>query len=193
MTDLQIAETPSLNLDPLTGATGAHPVGTGVGAIGGMSAGVAVGAAVGGPLGSAVGGIVGSVAGALAGKGVGEAVNPTAGPIEPAVVAPGNSSLPVDPVAEDLYWQRAFITEPYYDDTLSYDDYGPAYRIGIAHRLGDAGARDWDDSETQLASLWQRHKGLSRLQWKEAREAIHAAWLRVDHALSTKDPYFGNA
>ncbi|MGZ8901027.1 MAG: glycine zipper family protein, partial [Limisphaerales bacterium] len=39
------------NRDPITGAPGAHPVGTGVGATGGGAAGAAIGAAVGGPVG----------------------------------------------------------------------------------------------------------------------------------------------
>ena len=72
----------SMNIDPITGAAGAHPVGTGVGAMGGAAAGAAVGA-VGGPVGAVVGGVVGAVAGGLGGKAVAESVNPTA---EEAVV-----------------------------------------------------------------------------------------------------------
>src|SRR5258705_8003526 len=64
------------NPDPITGAPGAHPIGTGVGAAGAGAAGAAIGA-VAGPVGAAVGAVVGAVAGGLAGKGVAEAVNPT--------------------------------------------------------------------------------------------------------------------
>jgi phage tail tape-measure protein len=67
---------PGMNPDPLTGAPGAHPVGTGLGAVGGAAAGASIGAAV-GPVGAAVGTVVGAVAGALAGRGAAEAVNPT--------------------------------------------------------------------------------------------------------------------
>src|SRR5206468_7106097 len=58
----------SANRDPLTGAPGAHPIGTAAGAVAG---GVATGAAVGsvaGPVGTAVGAAVGAVVGGLAGK-----------------------------------------------------------------------------------------------------------------------------
>src|SRR5688572_33295838 len=64
------------NRDPLTGAPGSHPVGTGIGAATGGIAGAAIGAA-GGPVGAGIGAVAGAVAGGLAGKGVGEAVNPT--------------------------------------------------------------------------------------------------------------------
>ena len=67
---------PGVNPDPLTGAPGAHPVGTGLGAVSGAAAGASIGAAA-GPVGAAVGTVVGALAGALAGKGAAEAVHPT--------------------------------------------------------------------------------------------------------------------
>jgi len=76
-TDRDLLGSGSPNRDPLSGELGAHPVGTGVGAVAG---GVATGAAVGtvaGPIGTAVGAAVGAVAGGLAGKGVAEEVDPT--------------------------------------------------------------------------------------------------------------------
>jgi uncharacterized protein (TIGR02271 family) len=69
-------ETNDANRDPLSGAPGAHPVGTGVGAAGGAGAGAAIGA-MGGPIGSGVGAAIGGLVGGLAGKGAGEAMNPT--------------------------------------------------------------------------------------------------------------------
>ena len=64
------------NADPLTGEHGAHPVGTGVGAVSAGAAGMAIGS-VGGPIGAIIGGIAGAVVGGLAGKGLAESVNPT--------------------------------------------------------------------------------------------------------------------
>src|SRR5881394_2140943 len=56
------------NRDPLTGAPGAHPVGTATGAVaGGIAAGAAAGT-VAGPVGTAIGAAVGAVVGGLAGK-----------------------------------------------------------------------------------------------------------------------------
>jgi len=141
-----------MNRDPITGAPGAHPVGTGVGAAGGAAAGAAIGAA-GGPVGAAVGGVVGAVVGGLAGKGVGEAVNPT---------------------AEDTYWREAYLNEPYYNSKYGYDDYAPAYRVGYSYT-----GRTWDDAEDKLRSEWERAKGASRLEWEEAKSAARAGWHRV--------------
>jgi hypothetical protein len=58
-------KTPDANRDPITGAPGSHPIGTGIGA------------AAGGPVGTLVGAAVGAISGGLAGKGVGEMVDPT--------------------------------------------------------------------------------------------------------------------
>ena len=65
------------NKDPLTGAPGSHPIGTGIGSAGAAAAGAAVGGAVAGPAGILVGGTIGAVAGAVAGHAVGETTNPT--------------------------------------------------------------------------------------------------------------------
>jgi phage tail tape-measure protein len=70
---------PERNPDPLTGAAGSHPIGTGVGAGGGALAGAVIGTAVAGPVGTAIGGVVGAVVGGFAGKEIAEATNPTLG------------------------------------------------------------------------------------------------------------------
>src|SRR5688572_14728312 len=108
---------PDRNPDPITGAPGSHPIGTGVGAAGGGAAGAAIGAAVSGPafpVGAAVGAVVGAIAGGLAGKGAAEAVNPT---------------------AEDEYWRTNYASRPYFESSYTYDeDYRPAYEYGWTAR-----------------------------------------------------------
>jgi len=106
------------------------------------------------PVGTEVGGMAGAIIDAVAGRGVGEAVDPT---------------------AEDAYWQRAFITEPYFNPDYSYDDYGPAYRMGYMSRSTYAD-RSWDEIEPTLKTEWERTKGVSRLTWEEARDAGQSAW-----------------
>lgn len=78
------------NRDPITGAPGSHPVGTGVGAVAGGAAGAAAGAATGaavgtagaGPIGTGIGAAVGAVVGGMAGHGTAEGLNPTNDPGE---------------------------------------------------------------------------------------------------------------
>jgi phage tail tape-measure protein len=66
------------NLDPITGAPGAHPVGVGLGAAaGGIAAGAAAGTVAAGPVGTVVGAAVGAIAGGLGGKAVAEHFDPT--------------------------------------------------------------------------------------------------------------------
>ena len=64
------------NRDPISGAPGAHPIGTGAGAAAGGAAGAAIGAAA-GPAGAVVGAAAGAIIGGLGGKGAAEKANPT--------------------------------------------------------------------------------------------------------------------
>ena len=145
------------NRDPLTGTPGAHPVGTGLGAAGGAGAGAAMGA-VGGPVGAVVGGVVGAVAGGLAGKATAETVNPT---------------------AEDAYWREAHTSETYYEPGRSYDqDYRPAYALGWSP-VGADSAGSFDAVEPRLRERWENERGVSTLDWEQARAPARASWERT--------------
>lgn len=151
-----MADDKSLNLDPITNEPGAHPVGTGVGAaMGGAAAGAAVGAFA-GPVGAIVGATVGAVAGGLGGKAVAESVNPT---------------------LEEAYWRDNYHRETYYEAGRSYDDYGPAYRMGWAARNAYPG--HFDGIENRLENDWGSQRDTSSLSWPQARDASRAAWDRA--------------
>lgn len=138
------------NRDPITGAPGAHPLGTGLGA---AAAGMAAGAAA-GPLGAAVG----AVAGGLIGKGIAEAIDPT---------------------AEEAYWSENYTREPYYERGYSFTDYHPGYRTGWEGRARYEG-RTFDEVEKDLEFDYARNRGKSRLEWDKNRHAARAAWERFD-------------
>jgi uncharacterized protein (TIGR02271 family) len=169
--DLHKEEERKANRDPVTGAPGSHPVGTGVGAAaggaagvaGGAAAGAAAGTATGGPVGAIIGGAVGAVGGGLAGKAVAERVNPT---------------------EEEAYWKENYQEEPYYDPSYTYDDYAGAYRTGYMgyNRLGSSG-KHFEEVETDLRTDYERSHGTSKLSWEEARPAAQAAWNRFDRHL----------
>jgi uncharacterized protein (TIGR02284 family) len=133
-------------------------VGTGVGAVGGAIAGAAAGTAA-GPAGMVVGGVVGAVVGGLAGRAAAEAIDPT---------------------AEEAHWRDNYEREPYYQPGRSYDDYGPAYRLGVTGRTR---YDDWDAAEPQLAQDWASARGASGLDWNGAKPASRAAWERVDSSM----------
>lgn len=146
------------NEDPITGAAGAHPVGTGLGtAAGGALTGVAAGA-VGGPVGAAVGAVVGGVAGGLAGKVIAEQIDPT---------------------VEAAYWRENYKSRDYVDKSLAYDHYDPAYRYGWESR-SQHDQETFTQVESHLERDWESRRGNSDLDWQRARPAAEDAWNRVD-------------
>ena len=150
-----IPKQPSANRDPITGAPGAHPVGTGVGAAAGGATGAAIGS-VAGPVGTLVGAAVGAIAGGLAGKGVAEMVDPT---------------------VEDAYWRDSHVKQPYYSKGREYDAFAPAYRAGYEGRAKYDG-RSFDEVETDLENDYKRHNG--KLDWIDVKDATRNAWNRVE-------------
>ena len=154
------------NRDPISGERGAHPVGTGLGAAaGGTAAGAAVGS-VAGPVGTAIGAAAGAIAGGLAGKGIAERIDPT---------------------AEEEYWRENFSSRPYVNRGATFDDYGPAYRLGV-HSYGQSEGRTFEQVESQLQQDWDRNKGSSRLTWDEARVPAQDAWQRVSNSIERAVP-----
>ncbi|MCU0546248.1 MAG: hypothetical protein MUE44_29455 [Oscillatoriaceae cyanobacterium Prado104] len=151
------------NLDPISGETGAHPVGTGIGAAGAGAAGAAIGGAVGGPVGAVVGAVVGAFSGGLVGKGVAEAIDPT---------------------VEDAYWRDNYNSRPYAEANVTYDDYQPAYRTGYEgySRYGNTG-KSFNEIEMDLQRDYETNRGKSNVKWEKAKHAARDAWDRVERAV----------
>jgi hypothetical protein len=163
--DTKVERPTSNNPDPITGAPGAHPVGTGIGAaLGGAAAGAATGT-VAGPVGTVVGAAVGAVLGGLAGKGVAETIDPT---------------------VENAYWRENFASRPYVAGA-SFDDYGPAYSYGVDSYRRYPG-RSFDDVETDLSRDWDTVRGGSSLTWDRAKLATKDAWDRVSDSVERAVP-----
>ncbi|RZI88552.1 MAG: PA2169 family four-helix-bundle protein [Variovorax sp.] len=149
------------NRDPITGAPGAHPVGTGLGATGGALAGAAAGS-LGGPVGTVIGLVAGALAGGLGGKAIAEGVNPT---------------------MEESYWRDNYVKESYVEPGRPYDDYGPAYEHGWTAR---ARGGDFETVEAAMEAEWPTRRGNSTLDWPQARPATRAAWDRADETYYAK-------
>ena len=159
------SEKADANRDPITGAPGAHPVGTGLGAAaGGIAAGAAAGT-VAGPVGTVVGAAVGAIVGGLAGKGVAEMIDPT---------------------AEDAYWRDNYASRPYVAGE-TYDEFGPAYRHGVSS-YGKYGDRTFEDAEADLRRDWDDARGTSTLEWDRAKLAAKDSWQRVSDTVERAIP-----
>lgn len=149
------------NLDPISKEPGSHPVGTGIGAaMGGVAAGAAAGV-VAGPAGAVVGGVAGAIAGGMGGKEAAEALDPT---------------------AAEAWWRDRHTLEPYYEMGRPFDDYAPAYRLGVEGRRDYPGS--FEEAEMRLADRWDTYRGRSTLDWPQARQASRAAWNRAHDQVS---------
>ena len=147
------------NEDPISGESGAHPVGVGVGAaLGGAAAGAAAGT-VAGPLGTVAGTIIGGVAGALAGKALAE---------------------DVDPTVESQYWMSQYKNRPYFKPNVEYLDYEPAYRAGWESY---SSGTKWESVEPTAKKKWEENweseGGAPRLTWEDAKLASRDAYDRI--------------
>ena len=89
-----------------------------------------------------------------------------------------------NPSVHDIYWREAYSHEPYYRADYTYDDYAPAYRTGYeaAGRYHDQN-RQFDELEPELRANYERIKGTSRLAWENAKDAVRAAWHRVERIM----------
>lgn len=154
--DPKITTKTDANRDPLTGAPGAHPVGTGLGAATG-AAGGAVAGAIAGPVGAVAGAAVGAVVGGVAGKRVAEAIDPT---------------------IEEKYWRSNFQSASYVKKDHDYNDYAPAYKLGWERGAASNG-RPFSEVEGDLGRDWDAVKGNSRLSWENAKDATQDAWKRT--------------
>lgn len=155
----------NLNVDPVSGEHGSHPVGAGLGAAaGGALAGIGLGAAV-GPVGAALGALVGGVAGAIAGRNVAEAIDPT---------------------VEDAYWREHYPRSQYYDPFLDYDRIRPAYEYGWRSRALYAD-RSWDEAKDDLRREWESQQAEKVPgTWEDAQRPIRDAWDRVEAMIADK-------
>jgi hypothetical protein len=139
------------------------------GAAGGVAGGALAGAAAGGltgPVGAAIGAAVGAVAGALGGKAIADRVKPE---------------------AEGDYWSKNYSSRPYVRSGASYDEYGPAYRLGY-ERYANYNGRTFDEAEPDLRRDWDLRRGGSSLAWEDAKHATRDAYERAKNSVERAIP-----
>ena len=147
-----------------------HVVGGTIGA----AIGAAAGAAAAGALEGAALGTVAGAPGIVAGVAVGAMIGALAG---------NDIAELIHPDEEEVYWKHNHQTRDYFDSTLVYDSYAPAYRFGIEAYSTYVG-RDFNQIEPQLEKQWNKEvhneeRGTSRLRWDTARLAVRDAYDRL--------------
>ena len=98
-----------------------------------------------------------------------------------AAVARRREPAKVDPAAEERYWLENYTEQAYYDPAYSFEDYLPAYRAGWEGRARFPNS-SFEEVERDLQVEYGWNRGESRLLWQHARQAMRAAWDRLDRA-----------
>lgn len=84
------------------------------------------------------------------------------------------------------YWREQYRHEPYYRPGHDFEYYEVAYRIGWQARDRYAG-RSFDECENELREEYERNRGTSPLTWDDSRDAVKAAWHRLDRVFPDSD------
>ena len=85
----------------------------------------------------------------------------------------------IDPTEHDAHWREHYVHEPYRRADCDYEDYGPAYSLGVRDAHKCAPETPFEHVEDSLAHEWDIYRGKSRLDWPEASQAARAAWERA--------------
>jgi hypothetical protein len=83
-----------------------------------------------------------------------------------------------DPTSEDEYWSKNYQNRFYFEKTVPYDQYRPAYRYGWEARFKHPRCA-FEAIEAELKEQWQASRAQSNLNWDQAREATRDAWDRI--------------
>ena len=97
---------------------------------------------------------------------------------------PGSSIADaIDPDDYAAYRRDRFTAQPMYSAEHLWDDYEPAYRLGY-DTYSNYATRDDDGADPELERRWDAARGRSRLDWADARIAVHDSWRAVAHMMS---------
>jgi hypothetical protein len=88
---------------------------------------------------------------------------------------------------EDAYWREQHAKQSYADQTLPYEHYAPAYRVGYEGYARHSG-KPFEEIETDLALNYEKAAPESPLPWDLARPAIKAAWDKMSGVVGPRDP-----
>lgn len=80
---------------------------------------------------------------------------------------------------QNEYWRSNYSTRPYYNRSMDYTMYEPAYRYGTELYSQNSG-RPYTELETErLRTGWDNARGTSSLSWNEAQLATQDAYNRM--------------
>lgn len=134
--------------------------------------GALAGGAVAGTVGWLLAGVPGFAAGAVAGTVLGAVL--------------GHRAAEAADKRGDLgHFQQIYSTMPYFVSGMTWDDYAPAYRLGLDSYV-TRGATPIAQARDALETEWARARGASRLTWAQAEPAVAHAWEELGKSLGGK-------
>jgi hypothetical protein len=103
------------------------------------------------------------------------------------------SQASADPAAEHAYWQQHFRELPSVPASAPYEQYAPAFQYGWENRSGSCTTPAEEGPsfaavESSLRDRWHQQPAAADLSWDMARDAVRAAWERVEQAIGAGEP-----
>jgi hypothetical protein len=87
---------------------------------------------------------------------------------------------------EDAYWRTQHGKQTYADQTVPYEHYAHAYRVGY-EGFGRHSGKPFEEIETDLALDYEKAAPESALPWDMARPAVKAAWDKMSGVIGPRD------
>lgn len=84
------------------------------------------------------------------------------------------------------FWREHYRDEPYVRPGERFEYYEVAYRVGWQGRARYPG-RSFAECEAELRADYERHRGACPLTWEQSRDAVRAAWRRLDTLFPDSD------
>jgi hypothetical protein len=144
-------------------------------------------------------------AGTVGAAKVGNAANPPAVQADAAEVTgiaaaamTGASGATLEGNEWHAYWREHFREVPSLAAAARYEDVAPAFEYGRQRhgaccagpgkaRKGADKSSSFEAAETELARRWQGQSASAQLPWDMARDAVRAAWERIDQAMTSDE------
>ncbi len=80
---------------------------------------------------------------------------------------------------QNQYWSANYATRPYYQNSMDYADYEPAYRYGMEMFNRNPGRSFEDLNQADLRNGWNNQSASANLSWEDAQGAVRDAYTRM--------------
>jgi hypothetical protein len=81
--------------------------------------------------------------------------------------------------AQNQYWRSNYSKRPYYNSSMDYSNYEPAYRYGTELYNQNSGRSYNELNQEQLRNGWNQARGSSNMSWEDAQAATRDAYNRM--------------